>query len=443
MYEYSASFKNQLDIFETSLPFAGGLDRTNRWITLSKLINWKEFEKIYAQTFSKRGRSGIKARIVIGALILKHKLELSDREIAQQLTENPYLQIFIGLNEFTTISPFDSSTLTNVRKRMGENEFEKFEIEIIKELQKKKLIKPKGFLVDATVIESEITFPTDCGLLNKVRKFLVENIKNIGKTTNKKMRTYCRKAQKEYLNFNKKRKKTKKQIRRMQKSLLQYVRRNIKQMKELTAHVQESGVAISKKIVDKFELAKKIYKQQKTMYDNKVKTIESRIVSFHKDYVRPMVRGKSGKNVEFGSKVSMAYVDGYLFVDQYSTDSFNESKYLKQSVDNFKERFNKKPNYVAMDNIYGTRENRKYLNDEKIKTSVKALGRKRLNQSQDKDCRWRRSKQKERNRIEGAFGHVKSKYLLGKVRAKLPETEYSWLRMALLSHNLVTASKRA
>ncbi len=443
MYEYSASFKNQLDLFEASLPFAGSLDRNNRWIKLSELIKWNEFEEIYAQTFSNLGRSGLKARIVVGSLILKHKLELSDREIAQQLTENPYLQIFIGLNEFTITPPFDSSTLTNVRKRLGENEFDKFETEILKELKDKKLIKPKGLLVDATVIESEITYPTDCGLLNKVRKFLVEHIKDYSKATGNKVRTYCRKAQQEYLNFNKKRKKTKKQIRRMQKSLLQYVRRNIKQMEELTVHVKELGAEIPNKILDKFEIAEKIYEQQKTMYDEKVNTIESRIVSFHKDYIRPIVRGKSGKKVEFGPKVSLGYVDGYLFVDHYSTDNFNESKYLEQSVDNYEERFNKTPNYVAMDNIYGTRENRKYLKEQNIRTSVKALGRKKSNQSSDKDYRWRKGKQKERNRIEGAFGHVKAKYLLGKVRAKLPQTEYSWLRMALLSHNLVTAAKRA
>lgn len=443
MYEFSASFKNQLDLFETSLPFAGRLDRENRWIKLSELINWNEFERIYSKLFSKLGRSAIKARIVVGALILKHKLELSDREIAQQLAEHPYLQIFIGLTEFTTTPPFDSSTLTNVRKRLGENEFDKFEKEIIKELTDKKLIKAKGLLVDATVVESEITFPTDCGLLNKVRQYLTEKIKDFSKITGEKVRTYCRVARQEYLNFNKKRKKTNKQIRRMQKSLLQYVRRNIKQMKEVMVRLKESGVEIPNKILDKFEVAKKIYEQQKTMYEQKVKTIKSRIVSFHKHYVRPMVRGKAGKNVEFGPKVSLGYVDGYLFVDHYSTDSFNESKYLKQAVDNYKERFNKKPNYVAMDNIYGNRDNRNYLKDEEIRTSVKALGRKKSNPANDKDRRWRHGKQRERNRIEGAIGHVKSKYLLEKVRAKLPKTEYSWFRLALLSHNLVTAAKRA
>ena len=442
MYKYSTSFTNQLEFFEASLPFSGKLDSNNRWIKLSSQISWEHFEKIYAKTFAKIGRPGKQARLVIGALILKHKLEVSDEELTSQLTENPYLQFFVGLPRFQSDAPFDSSTLTNVRKRLGEKEFDKFENILIENLTSKKLVKPKGLLIDATVCESDITFPTDCGILNKARKYCVIQIKTLSKIVGTKVRTYCRKAQKEYLNFSKKRKKTKKQVRRMQKSLLQYVRRNVKQMTELIEQATEHGHVVSNKVIHQFQIIKEIYRQQKQMYTEKVKTIESRIVSLHKSHVRPIVRGKSGKNVEFGAKVAMSYVDGYLFVDHYSNDNYNESNTLEQTVSNFNDRFGKDPNYVAMDQIYGSRENRNYLKDKGIRTSVKRLGRKKTNESSDKEYRWRKGKQRERNRIEGAFGHIKQKYLLGNVRAKLPETEYSWFRFALLSHNLATAAKR-
>ena len=102
------------------------------------------------------------------------------------------------------------------------------------------------------------------------------------------------------------------------------------------------------------------------MYINKLKTIESRIVSFHKTHVRPIVRNKSGKRVEFGAKVSLSHVDGYLFVDHYNNENFNESTTLKTAVDNFNDRFGRNPDYVSMDQIYGTRENRNYLEDKNI-----------------------------------------------------------------------------
>ena len=148
MYKNSTSFTNQLEFFEASLPFGGKLDSNNRWIKLSSQVSWEHFEKIYAKTFAKIGRPGKEARLVIGALILKHKLEVSDEELTSQLTENPYLQFFVGLPKFQSDAPFDSSTLTNVRKRLGEEEFDNFENILIEDLTSKKLLKPKGLLVE-------------------------------------------------------------------------------------------------------------------------------------------------------------------------------------------------------------------------------------------------------------------------------------------------------
>lgn len=442
MYKYSLTFTNQLELFEASLPFGGNLNSNNRWIKMAAQVDWEKFEKIYAKTFATIGRPGKDARLVIGALIVKHKLDISDEEMTQQITENPYLQFFVGLATYHYEPPFDSSTLTHVRKRLGEREFDKFEHALIEDLITNKLLEPKGLLIDATVCESDITYPTDCGLLNKARQYCVVQIKELSKIVGTKVRTYCRVAQKEYLNFTKRRQKTQQQIRQMQKSLLQYLRRNIRQMNGLVEHSLEKGHVVSANILNNLEIVTNIYEQQQYMYENKVNTIESRIVSFHKPYVRPIVRNKSGKRVEFGPKVSLSHVDGYVFVDHYSTENYNESTTLEQAIENYKNKFSKYPDYISMDQIYGTRENREYLKEKGIASSVTPLGRKKKLEINDKEHRWRMTKQKERNRIEGAIGHVKTKYSLGEVRAKLPETEYSWLRLALLSHNVVSAAKR-
>jgi len=111
------------------------------------------------------------------------------------------------------------------------------------------------------------------------------------------------------------------------------------------------------------------------MYDDKKKSIAARIVSLHKSYVRPIVRGKNGKDVEFGAKVELSCIDGYLFGDHLSFDNFNESTKLETSVDSFRRRFDKLPEHIAMDQIYGTRENRKYLEEKNIRASVRPLGR--------------------------------------------------------------------
>ncbi len=131
-----------------------------------------------------------------------------------------------------------------------------------------------------------------------------------------------------------------------------------------------------------------------------------------------------------------------MFADYLSFDNFNESLWLKHSIEAFKKRFDRLPDYVCVDHIFGTRENRAYLKEQGIRTTVKPLGRKKKAPASDAERRWRRRKQKERNQIEGGIGHCKKNYHLGSVRAKLPETEQAWIRMGLFTRNLMIANAK-
>jgi len=409
---------------------------------MAHAIDWRALELSYARLFAQTGRPALRARYVLGTLILKHQFGLSDEDILQLIIESPYLQYFIGLATFTMSPPFETSSLSRVRERLGDKTFQEFEETLIATLVTQKIIKSKSLQVDATVLESDITYPTDCGLLEKARRFCVIQIQQLRQVVKKKVRTYCRVAKKEYLNFIKTKRKTKKQIRRMQKSLLQYVRRNIEQLNELMTHAQARGYEVADRIADTFETVKRLYAQQREMYIEKKKSIASRIVSLAKPYVRPIVRGKNGKDVEFGAKAQLSYVDGYLFVDHLSFDNFNESTTLKKSLEAHERRFGALPKEVIMDQIYGSRDNRDHLRDKGIRTSVKKLGRPSTTEASMSEARWRKRKQRERNRIEGAIGNSKTCYDLGVVRARTPKTEASWIQMALFSRNLMLATGR-
>lgn len=95
-----------------------------------------------------------------------------------------------------------------------------------------------------------------------------------------------------------------------------------------------------------------------------------------------------------------------------------------------------------MDQIYDTRENRQYLKEKDIRTSVKSLGRRTNDSAADLETRWRKCKQRKRNRIEGAIGHSKTNHDLGTVRSKNAQTEKSWIQMALFSRNLMLVAAR-
>ncbi len=104
------------------LPSCGKLSPDNRWVKMGELIPWSEFEAEYAKTSPSEMRAPVKSfRMALGALIIKEKLEISDRETVQQIRENPYLQYFIGQSSYSNELPFDPSLLVHFRQQISPN----------------------------------------------------------------------------------------------------------------------------------------------------------------------------------------------------------------------------------------------------------------------------------------------------------------------------------
>lgn len=125
---------------KTSRLFEGEIAEDNRWVIMSKLIPWSEFEEEYAENFSKAG-IGAPAkpfRIAIGALIIKEKLGTSDRETVEQIRENPYLQYFLGIEKYSNKAPFEASMLVHFRQRIGEETVTKINKRIVEKAMKQR-----------------------------------------------------------------------------------------------------------------------------------------------------------------------------------------------------------------------------------------------------------------------------------------------------------------
>ncbi len=430
-----------LPLFPELFPFGGQLNRLNRWLKLAELIPWDEIERRYANYFSEIGRPATDARFFAGLFILKHMLTLSDEGVLESVRENPYQQALCGFTNFQTGALLNSSTLSKLRGRLGVSFFREFEATIYAILIELKVIKPIGMHVDATVFSEDIKYPNDVMLLNDVRTWLVNGIKAVGSVVGQRCRTYRRKAHIVYLGFAKKKRKTRKEIRWAKKQLLQYVRRNLKQFSEVAEQVEAVGHEISAKVMERFDVARTIYEQQLDMYRRKSHQIADRIVSFHRPYVRPIKRGKSGsKSTEFGAKGALVHVDGFLFLDHLEHRAFAEEHWLEAHVQGYRDRFNRLPPYVVGDQKYGTRDNRRYFAEQGIRSAFKPLGRKRSRAPTDE--RWRKKKQRERNRIEGDFGNGKRTYDLDRVRYSIDNGSEIWVRGGILAMNLKTALRR-
>ncbi len=472
---------NQLSIEEFKTPFERGLDKNNRWVILASLLPWAKMSETYSRTLCKKmGRPAKPSRVVIGAIIIKHKLRLADEEVIPTIQENPYLQYFLGFSEFSHEKPFDPSSFVTIRRRLSQEVFNEMtdsflaavtEIEKKNNPQKKKRSKSKKppkssgseesvqsdnsskddnkhsgmLLIDASVAPADIKYPTDLDLLNSSREHseaLIDTLWMHVKTPEAvKPRTYRRVARKSYLNMSKKRKKKSKEIRKAIRKQLNYLDRNLKTINKLLDSFGSGKIPFTKRQYQLFLIIQEVYRQQSKMYNENLNKISDRIVSVSQPHVRPIVRGKAGRNVEFGAKISASVVDGYAFLDRLSWDAYHEAADLPNQVEQYRKRFGYYPEVVITDGIYGTRENRNWLAEKGVRFSGKPLGRppKITAENADQVKKERKRRRKEngiRSRVEGKFGEGKRGYDLDLVKAKLPETSESWVAAIFFVMNI-------
>ena len=437
------------------LPFEGKLSPSNRWVIMAELIPWDDFEEEYAKLFSaEKGAPAKPFRMALGTLIIKEKLGTSDRETIEQIRENPYLQYFIGLNCYQQESPVEASMLVHFRKRIDVDLVNKINKEIVKkekekldkEIKKKDLPQEKGkklknrgkLILDATCAPADIKYPTDLGILNQARietERIIDNLyKALRGKLRKKPRTSRHIARKEYLKVAKKRKVSYQERRKAIEKQLKYVKNNLGHIEDLN-QAEASLKNLSKRQQNLLETIKKVYKQQRVMWENKTQSVPQRIVSLTQPHIRPIVRGKAGKPIEFGAKLSVSCVDNYIFLDRISWENFNESCHLKEEVEKYREMFGYYPESVHVDKIYRTRENRNWCKERGIRISGPKLGRPPKNVSEE-EKKQARSDESFRNAIEGKFGQAKRRFSLNLVMTKLPETSITSIAITFLVVNL-------
>jgi transposase, IS5 family len=158
-------------------------------------------------------------------------------------------------------------------------------------------------------------------------------------------------------------------------------------------------------------VVKKVLGQQRFLLTNPPAALKDRIVSLHKPYLRPIVRGKENKPVEFGAKAHILQVDGLTFIDKLDFNAFNECTRLRLSIAKHT-RFFGPAKQLGADRIYATNSNRRFCTAKKIFTSFPKKGSKKLSRP-EKILSSEISKQRA-TVMEGVFGTNKDFYGLRK-----------------------------
>ena len=448
MYRYS---NGQISLSDFKQPVGMNLKESNRWVKKAQTIPWLETEKRYAALFTNRkGNVAKPLRLALGACIIQAEYGYSDEETALQIQENPYLQYFCGYPGYNDEKlPFDPSLMVYFRKRLTPEVLGKINEMILRDAKARhsKEVEDKDddnsddgsgtgsnsgtMIVDATCAPSNIRYPQDISLLNEAREN-AEKLLDVlhDPADGKKPRTYRKRARKDYLKYTRCRKHTAKMTRKAIGKQLTYLRRDLD-----AVEVKLSlGKSLTARQTERLNTIRTIYEQQKYMHNNHTHSVPDRIVSVSQPFVRPVVRGKAGKPVEFGAKLDINVVDGWTRLECFSFDAYNEAGNLQEMEERFLEREGHYPSRILADKIYRNRENLSYCKEHGIRLSGPALGRPRKGETRDKAQDYR--DECERVEVERRFSLAKRKCGMGLVTAKLRETAAHVIARSVLVLNL-------
>ena len=448
MYKFDRNHQFKLSDFNQ--PIGLKMNPENRWVKKAATIPWNEIEEKYAALFpSKKGMPAKPLRTALGSLIIQKQYEYSDRELVEQIRENPYYQFFIGLPGYQDEEPFVPSLLVEFRKRLTDDILGDINEMIIAyntsddvppaggsggEESDDAPIENKGTLIlDATCAPQQIAFPQDINLLNEARENLESLIDDICSRFNYyKPRMYRQNARKDYLSFAKCKKRTAKKIRKAIKKQLQYVNRDLGYV---ATFLEQDDVFLKPKQAERLAVIRELVEQQQYMYDNKVHSVKDRIVSISQPYIRPIVRGKAKSPVEFGAKFDMSIDEkGLARLEKLSFDAYNECDVLISAIERYRSRTGMYPERVLVDQIYRNRKNRAYCKANGIRMSGPALGRPKQMTADEKKQSY--TDNTDRIEVERGFSLAKRCYGLGLLHTKLDITTRSSIALSIIAMNV-------
>lgn len=379
------------------------------------------------------------AQGMFGLMFLKAYLKMSDEALIERYNTDFSLQMFCG--KILKAGQFirDKAILSRIRSYMAE-QVDLFQMqEVLINHWKRNMDNTHVLLMDATCYESYVRFPTDVKLLWESCQWIYE--KQIFRLCNivsiKRPRSKYREQKTKQRAYDRSRKKTFKQGLKRKRSLIYLLDKGLNQLQQiLNDHPDIQLNAYQREYI---RTIRKVLEQQRFLLTNPAKDLKDRIVSLSRPYIRPIVRGKENKRVEFGMKVHMLQVDGICFIDKMQFKAFNESTRLKFSVLKHKSLFGK-CHQVGADRIYATNANRRYVTAQKIFTSFPKKGPK-SDPPQEKKLRQILSSARA-TIMEGSFGTHKQHYLLDKIKAKGAKREMLWAFFSVMAADAVLISKR-
>ena len=388
----SQSEDHQLELGKTLLD--SFIDMKNELILLGKVIDWEHFCKKFGKSFHEsHGRPGLSTRLMVGLTYLKYLHNLSDEKVIKLFLQSPYWQYFCGYIYFQKEAPLEDSSLTRFRERLGEEGAEELLKQTIEVAKKTGLLKKavlRKVIVDTTVQEKNISYPTDAKLINRSREKLVKEAK---KENIPLRQSYKFKGKGESVKsaryFHAKQYRRGRASLRKQKTWLGRVIRDIKRK----CGEEEQ----SENLKGALNLGERIFEQERKS--------KGKLYSLHESQVECLSKGKAHRPYEFGNKVSFTLTwkrNWIIGAKSFFGNPF-DGKTLREAIGQTEKITGEEIERIGVDRGY--RGYRGKVHHPEGKETLIAGGR-----VKDKEIK---RFLRRRSSIEPVIGHMKQEYRLG------------------------------
>jgi len=361
---------------------------------LAEKIPWERFEEGFSGLYSNTGRPAKPVRLMVGLLLLKQIENLSDEAVVERWAQNPYYQYFCGMEQFQWTLPCDPTDLIYFRKRIGESGAEL--IMAVSASMHGDRLEEDEVVVDTTVQEKNITFPTDTKLYRKI----IERCWKLADDNDVKLRRRYRKEVKRCLTAQRFRRRPnqKKVASKAQRKLKTLAGRLIRELKrklpkEIT-QAEKENLALYQKV-----LAQK-------------KPDKNKVYSLHEPDVYCVSKGKEHKKYEFGCKssIAMTKTHGVIVAAQAHRENAYDGHTLPEVLEKAEAVMECGVKKAIVDRGY---RGRQWIGETEVLIPEKP----KTNQS-----RWMKTKMRKRFRrraaIEPLIGHLKSDFGLRRTYLK-------------------------
>ena len=370
----------------------------------------------------------------IALMVLKAYTGFSDRQLVEHLNGNIHYQIFCGI----MIDPSCSITNYKIVSAIRNGIASRLDIgslqEVLASHWKPYLENLHICMADATCYESHMRFPTDMKLLWECLECLYRHIcRHCKKLGIRRPRNKHSDVARSYLSYSRKRKRKSSRTRMLERRMIRLLEKLLVQRDEIHGKYGTS-LRYTRDYQKRLSIIRKVLAQEKEMFEGR--KVSNRIVSIDRHYVRPIVRGKETKSVEFGAKVNNVQIDGISFIGHVSFKAFNEGIRLKDCIRMQQKLMNVRVRCVAADSIYANNANKKFCTKYGISTSFVRKGRAAKDEQMRRILRSELSKERA-TRLEGSFGTQKQHYSLSRIKARNRKTEILWIFFGIHTANAV------